>query len=90
MASYFISYDLVNPGQNYPAVHKAIESMGTYNHVLKSAYLLKCNLSIVDVENNITMVLDRNDRLIVCRTTGTVGGYLKTDEWPSIHSNFDC
>lgn len=87
---YFISYDLINPGQSYDVVHKAIESMGTYNHVLKSAYLLKCDLSISQVEVNILKAMDTNDLFVVCQVTGTIAGYLKTDEWSSIHSNFDC
>jgi hypothetical protein len=63
--------------------------MGAYDHVLKSAYLLKCNLAITDVENNISKVMDPNDRLIVCRIAGAVGGYLPSSEWTVIHSNFD-
>lgn len=88
MSSYFISYDLENPGQNYDAVHKAIESMGTYNHILKSAYLLRCGLPIETVEDNISKVLDSNDRLVICLIQPPVHGYLKTVEWPDIHSTF--
>ena len=43
-----------------------------------------------EIENRLEKVIDSNDRVVVCQTTGRVGGYLFVDEWSSIHSNFDC
>jgi hypothetical protein len=61
----FVAYDLDKPGQNYAAVEKAINSLGTAVKVQMSLYYLKTTLSAAEAEKRIWASMDSNDRLIV-------------------------
>lgn len=38
--AYLISYDLINPGQNYPGLIEAIKNLGAWWHNLESVWIV--------------------------------------------------
>jgi hypothetical protein len=66
-----ICYDLNRPGKNYPSLIDAIKSgFPTYWHHLDSTWLVKTNLSCVEVRDFLTPYVDSNDEILVV----TLGG----------------
>ena len=85
----FITYDLNERGQDYDNVIKAIKdsSTGVWCSYWKSSYLIKTNLSIQEVSDNITPYLDSNDRLIVIEVKNNKQGWLTEKQWNYINNN---
>ena len=82
--SYFISYDLNNPGQNYDNLIEAIKKYGTYCKMNKSDWIICTNDDATTIRNNLKKYLDSNDRLFVGQLTGVAAwsGYQEsTTEW---------
>ena len=82
--SYFISYDLNNPGQNYDNLIEAIKKYGTYCKMNKSDWIISTNDNATTIRNNLKKYLDSNDRLFVGQLTGVAAwsGYQEsTTEW---------
>lgn len=80
MSLYMVSYDLNNPGQDYKKVKDKIESLGSWCHYLDSTYLVKSYLNFETFQNEVTSVADSNDRFIIAKIDGTVGGWLSKDQ----------
>lgn len=89
MAAYFITYDLNSTGQKYDEVIKAIKdsSTGAWCTFWKSSYLIKSNLTVQQVNNNIKPHLDSNDRLIVIEVKNNYSGWLTEEQWDYIKEN---
>lgn len=82
--SYFISYDLNNPGQNYDDLIEAIKKYGTYCKVNKSDWIIVSNDEAKTIRDNLNKYLDSNDRLFVGKLSGVGAwfGYQKsTSDW---------
>lgn len=60
-----ISYDLNRPGQNYHRLIKAIHDLGRCKRCLKSAWLVKTQLTEKQVMKLLKPCIDFNDTLIV-------------------------
>ena len=61
-----ISYDLVNPGQNYERLLALIKSSySSWARLGGSAYLIFTDVSVVDVRDHLAEALDTNDKLFV-------------------------
>jgi hypothetical protein len=60
-----ITYDLVNPGQNYQALLQAIKASPTWARLGGSSYLIFTEQTPVQVRDDLMRVLDRNDKLYV-------------------------
>lgn len=82
-----ISYDLHSPTNNRKDVQDAIESLGTWCKYLTTTYLVNTNQSKNNVQDICTKHLDSNDKMIICEITGSVGGWLETDQWNWINNN---
>lgn len=89
MSVYMITYDLNKQGQNYEALIKAIKdsSTGAWCTYWKSSYLIKSNLSVQQVSDNLTSCLDSNDSLIVIEVKPSYQGWLKEKGWKYIKEN---
>lgn len=61
----FVSYDLINPGQNYEAVIEAIKQIGSWARVHQSFWYVNSNLSAREAAETIWRSMDRNDKLLV-------------------------
>lgn len=88
MAAYMITYDLNSEGQNYEKVIQSIkDSADAWCSYWKSSYLIKSNLTVQQVSDNITQYLDGNDRLIVIEVKDNYQGWLSKKQWEFIKEN---
>lgn len=60
-----ISYDLNDPGQDYDNLHDAIEDLGSCIHPMDSTWLVSTSLSVAEVREELTLVMDDSDVLLV-------------------------
>ena len=70
MKSYLITYDLRKPGQNYDELYKAIKAIGSWWHCLESNWIVKSNLSAVQIRDKVSPHIDKNDKLLVAHLSG--------------------
>lgn len=70
MKSYIISYDLNKPGQNYNDLYEAIKALGNWWHHLDSTWIIKSNLTAVQVRDSLTPHMDSNDKILVATLSG--------------------
>ena len=70
MKAYLVTYDLNRPGQNYDDLFEAIKAIGTWWHCLDSTWIVKSNLSAVQVRDSLSPQIDRNDSLLVVALSG--------------------
>lgn len=67
--NFFVSYDLMAPGQHYPRVQKAIEATGDWARIEFSFYYVKSSMSLADITKHVWASMDSNDKLIVIDTS---------------------
>lgn len=65
MKILIVTYDLVNPGQNYEKLLQKIKAYTSWARLGGSSYLIATNDTIVQVRDTLIKVLDRNDKLFV-------------------------
>jgi hypothetical protein len=83
-----VSYDLVNPGQNYESLIRMIKSYPSWAPLGGSTYLISTHESPDRVRDALLKVLDRNDKIYVGVASAPAAWYGLTDEvsrW--IHAN---
>jgi len=83
---YAINYDLKRPGQNYDALHNAIESCGDWWHFLGSTWLVDTTLTAQGVWDRIALQVDANDRVLIIGVTRDYQGWLPQEAWDWITS----
>ncbi|MGV3588560.1 MAG: hypothetical protein ACO1OF_16260 [Adhaeribacter sp.] len=71
MKTYLIGYDLISPGQDYEELFDAIKSLSKiWWHSLDSTWIIKTNMSAVDIRNSLLPYLDTNDEILVVSLDG--------------------
>lgn len=65
-----IGYDLNSPGKNYSDLIDAIKAIGSWWHCLDSTWLVKTDLSCVQIRDRLRPYIDANDELLVATLTG--------------------
>ncbi len=65
MKVLIVSYDLVNPGQNYERLIKLIKEFGSWARLGGSAYLILTASTPVEIRDKVKVALDSNDKLFV-------------------------
>lgn len=76
----FISYDLIQPGQNYETVIAEIKKLGSWAKVHYSLWYVNSLLSVSDASKQVLAVMDRNDKLIVIDATNNNASWYNLDE----------
>ncbi len=72
MATYLISYDLNQPGQNYSNLIEAIESLsGTWWHHLDSTWIIKHEGPESVIRDKLRPHIDSGDELLVVELAGS-------------------
>jgi hypothetical protein len=89
MACLLINYDLNTPGQDYAALHKEIEALGSgWWHYLDSTWLVLTALTPHAAAERLRQTLDDSDSLLVLDITGDAfAGWLEADAWDWIDKN---
>ncbi|KIP93520.1 hypothetical protein [Pseudomonas fluorescens] len=70
MASVLITYDLITPGKNYAELHEAIKALGSWWHCVESTWIVKSNLTLVQIRDALNTHVDSNDKLLVLGLSG--------------------
>ncbi len=60
-----VSYDLVDPGQNYERLIKLIKAYPSWARLGGSAYLILTDIPPKAVRDNLAQALDKNDKIFV-------------------------
>ncbi len=68
MSSFLVSYDLIKR-KNYPELINALKQFN-YWHCLGSTWIIKSDLTSVEIRNNLSNHIDNDDKLIVLSLTG--------------------
>ena len=66
---YLVSYDLNNPGKDYPSIIDAINRYDNPCHILKSQWLIESGKSAEQICMELVRFIDANDELFVCEVT---------------------
>lgn len=78
MAVVLVTYDLMQPGRNYTPVYEYLKKF-TYCKGLESVWLLDTQKSPTSIRDDLTKLVDTNDKLFVVKITR---------DWASRH--FSC
>jgi len=72
MASILIGYDLNKEegSEGYKELFAAIKNLGIWWHCLDSTWIVKSDLTTVEIRNLLTPHLDPNDELLVAKLSG--------------------
>jgi hypothetical protein len=85
MKTLLVGYDLNKPGKNYDALIDRLKEHGTWWHNLDSTWLVRTNLTVVELRDVLADLIDSSDELLVVDVTGDAAawaGFKKTaSEW---------
>ncbi|WP_343692651.1 hypothetical protein [Chitinophaga sp.] len=72
MSTFLIGYDLNKKGQDYESLFEGIKELSnnTWWHHLDSTWLIKSDLTAVQVRDHLKQFIDGNDELLVINVTG--------------------
>jgi len=80
MKTYLIGYDLNSTGQNYSnLIEKIKETFDTWWHHLDSTWIVRSDLSAVEIRDTLTPYIDYNDELLVVELNG-IGAWVGFNE----------
>jgi hypothetical protein len=65
-----VGYDLNRPGQDYAALGARLKEFGTWWHHLDSTWIVRTELTAVQLRNEIKGLLHNSDELLVIDVTG--------------------
>lgn len=91
MRTYLVTYDLMRPGKDYPALFNAIKSAaaaGGWAHPLDSFWLINTGLTGAQLRDYLLRFIDRNDRIFVADVGNDWAGFGLTPavvDW--LHAN---
>lgn len=80
MATFIVSYDLVQQGQNYTCIIKKLKEYGTHWHAQELVWLIETGELAIEIRDNLRKCLDENDKLLVARLEGEAAWYGYSDE----------
>jgi hypothetical protein len=69
MSQFLVIYDLMRPGQNYPALFSALRSLGA-KEIQYSAWVLRSGSAAFHLATSLRAYIDANDRLFVTQMSG--------------------
>ena len=70
MNTFIVGYDLNRPGQDYDSLWKRLKEFGTWWHHLDSTWLVRTEMTAVQLRNELKPLLDSSDELLVIDVTG--------------------
>jgi hypothetical protein len=84
--SYLIGYDLNRPRgpDDYPDLIKAIKVFGTWWHNLDSTWIVRSDLTAVEIRDQLSPLIDSGDELLVATLSGEaawIGFNNKGSDW---------
>lgn len=64
MNRFLVSYDLMSPGRDYGKLYAALDALNAVR-VLFSQWVLRTNLTAVQLRDHLRQYMDANDRILV-------------------------
>lgn len=80
-----ISYDLMNPGQNYQKAINAVQALGSWAKIHQSFWYVNSTYSARQACDAIAAVLDTNDKVYVVDATNKEAAWNKLPDDVSKH-----
>jgi hypothetical protein len=74
-----ITYDLHQPGQNYPTVIAKIKTLGNWAKITESCWYVQSNYSASQAAHLVWSVMDANDKLYVVDAKNNVAAWHNLD-----------
>ncbi|WP_100488590.1 hypothetical protein [Sporolactobacillus pectinivorans] len=88
MSVYLITYDLNKPVQDYDDLFKKIQSLGDWNHFMKSNWFVSTSqYGTEDIQKELLKILDQNDFLFITRLISGYHGWLPQETWDWLTSH---
>lgn len=84
---YLISYDL-HKMKNYPKLHEKIQSLGNCIRPLESLWLVDSSLSIGQINDIVSGVIDNDDNYYITTINNSGAGILSKELWQWINGKF--
>jgi hypothetical protein len=75
MKTLLVGYDLNKPGQNYADLEAKIKSCGAWWHNLDSTWLIRANMTPVELREALKPYLDASDELLVIDVTADAAAW---------------
>jgi hypothetical protein len=75
MNTLLVGYDLNRPGQDYDELIEKLKGCPNWWHHLDSTWLIKANLTLEQLRNQLTPFLDKNDESLVADMTGNAAAW---------------
>jgi hypothetical protein len=75
MRTLLVGYDLDKPGQNYPKLEAALKEFGVWWHELDSTWIVRADLTTVQLRDQLAALVDSNDKLLVIDITGDAAAW---------------
>lgn len=70
MNTILISYDLIDPGQDYQELYDYLKDYDGWCHPLESLWMIKTDKDHLQVRNEVKNLIDRNNKILVIDATG--------------------
>lgn len=80
MKTLLVEYDLSKPGQNYDGLIKYLKSFPGWANHLKSAWLIKTDLTPSEVRDGVAKCVDTNDKVMVIDVTGRTAAWRRLSQ----------
>lgn len=85
MGLLLVEYDLTKPSQDYTKLIEQLKSFGPWWHGLDSTWIVRTELTTVQLRDALKPYIDSSDRLLVLDVTGDAGAWSnfskKTSDW---------
>jgi hypothetical protein len=75
-----VGYDLNKPGKDYATLIAKLKAFPNWWHHLDSTWLVKTNLSAVQVRDQLRPLMDASDELLVMNVTGDSAAWSGFDQ----------
>jgi hypothetical protein len=76
MRTLLVGYDLKKPGQNYGPLYEKLKSYQTWWHALDSTWMVRADLTVVQLRDQLRPFIDSNDGLLVMDVTSDAAAWV--------------
>jgi hypothetical protein len=75
MSTYLVGFDLDTPGQNYRGISQRLKDLGTWWHNLDSTWLVKSDMTVVQLRDYLRPLMDTTDKVFVVDVTARAAAW---------------
>lgn len=75
MSTLLVGFDLDSPGQDYKGLTARLRALGIWWHHLDSTWLVRTDMTVVQLRDVLRQSMDANDKLLVIDVTGRTAAW---------------